>query len=262
MRLHFEKYHGCGNDFIILKKQDLDIPLTTDEIKWLCDRHTGIGADGLMIIEEEATTCFYMSYYNSDGRESTMCGNGGRCAVLAHLITGYQGEHIRFLAMDGIHEAIVLERDQDKALIKLKMKPVDSFQEHLDQIILDTGSPHAVVFTTSVQHLDVPGQGAAIRYGEPFRAEGINVDFAEQTTEGLFVRTYERGVEDETLSCGTGVTAAVLAASWKDPSLRSPVKVTTPGGPFKVFFERKGDVYDHIWLEGPAIRVFTGNIEF
>ncbi len=258
MELHFYKYQGAGNDFILLDNRlGRYNHLTTEQVAWLCDRHFGIGADGLMLVNPAEGFDFEMKYYNSDGRESTMCGNGGRCIVaFAHLL-GLIGDHTRFVAVDGPHDAII----QGNGTVELQMKAVDQITRHADHTILNTGSPHYVTFLDDVDALDVKHDGAAIRYNDTYRKEGINVNFVTRTPEGLKVRTYERGVEDETLSCGTGVTACAIA-SVNAFHQAHEVAIVTPGGHLTVRFNMTDDQHaSDVWLCGPATFVFEGTIK-
>lgn len=259
--LSFEKYQGAGNDFIIIDTRLQDPLLTEASIRLLCDRRFGIGADGLITISNDPVLPFFMRYYNSDGKESTMCGNGGRCIAWFFVQQTDKPGMIEFNAIDGAHSAFIIQHSEQQAIVRLKMKDVHQITKEENFTVLNTGSPHYVSFYKQVGDIDIRLKGREIRYSPRFGEEGINVDFAAWEDDKLFVRTYERGVEDETLSCGTGVTAAVLAAAEKDPELQSPVKVLTLGGSFEVHFRRVDQAYSDIWLEGPATKVFTGNKE-
>lgn len=258
--MEFYKYHGTGNDFIILDNYNHKAPdLTTPQIKHLCDRHFGIGADGLMMLSKKEGYDFEMVYYNADGNKSSMCGNGGRCLVkFAH----HQGIHKSmyiFIATDGEHEA---EIDSNDGTVSLRMKNVKEVDHHIYHSIVDTGSPHFVKFTENVQSVDVVKTGREIRYSHTFEKHGINVNFVEVLDDStIYVRTYERGVEDETLSCGTGVTAAALLAAHNQNGFNN-VNVKTPGGHLSVEFYKIDDQhFTDIWLCGPAEFVFKGAIE-
>lgn len=257
-QIHFFKYQGTGNDFVILDNRNWSYTaLTTDRIRFLCDRRFGIGADGLMLLNPHPGYDFEMKYYNADGRESTMCGNGGRCLVKFAYDMGIRKNEYSFLAVDGPHLA---EIDVD-GIVSLKMKNVQEIDEFKGDFILDTGSPHYIRMVTDVQDLDVYHNGMDIRYSSDFAKEGINVNFVEQRRpDEIFVRTYERGVEDETLSCGTGVTASALACYHNDCGYNF-VRVITKGGRLSVRFDRTADnSYENIWLSGPAEKVFEGSI--
>ncbi|MFD3000295.1 diaminopimelate epimerase [Pontibacter toksunensis] len=255
MAITFYKYQGTGNDFVMVDNRKRAFP-TDDEalVKQICDRRTGVGADGLILLQDHPEYDFEMVYYNADGRLGSMCGNGARCTVRFARQLGVIEDVACFLAADGEHQASV-ERD----LIQLKMNDVNKIEQIGADFYLNTGSPHYVCFADNVKDLDVYAEGRAIRYSDRFKAEGTNVNFVELISENeIFVRTYERGVEDETLSCGTGVTACALVAGLR--GLRSPVAVRTLGGDLEVAFKRDGDSFKHINLVGPAKQVFTGSV--
>lgn len=258
MEITFYKYQGTGNDFVIIdnRKNEIDA-LSPKQIKKLCDRKFGIGADGLMLLNGKEGYDFEMVYYNADGNTSSMCGNGGRCMVrFAHDI-GIKRSSYSFLAVDGAHEAEIAEH----GIIRLKMQNVKTAEVYTSHALLDTGSPHYVKFSSEVRDMDVYRKGREIRYSEPFAKHGINVNFVENTGDySVFMRTYERGVENETLSCGTGVTAAALMSAHNDRGFNE-VKVQTPGGNLYVEFQKTGDKsFEDIWLCGPAEFVFKGTI--
>jgi len=258
MKLYFYKYQGTGNDFVILNNLDgLYTDLSTEIIEKLCHRRFGIGADGLMLLNKHAGYDFEMKYYNADGRESSMCGNGGRCLTRFANDMGILKTEYTFLAIDGVHEAS-LETD---GMVALKMKNVEQIKQLQGDYILDTGSPHYVQVLDNVMDLDVYKLGANIRNSREFAQEGINVNFVEETAQRdkIRVRTYERGVEAETLSCGTGVTAAALVCSHNDNGFNR-VEVETRGGRLAVEYDRIDDRYENIWLIGPAEKVFEGTV--
>ncbi len=259
MKVNFFKYQGTGNDFVILdnRQQSFDW-LTEQQVRFLCDRRFGIGADGLMLLNKHPQYDFEMKYYNADGRPSSMCGNGGRCLVKFAYDTGLVRTTYKFLAVDGAHEAQI----NDNGWVSLKMNDVTTVKETGDHFILDTGSPHYVKPATDVMHMDVFKKGREIRYGREFEKEGINVNFVEQVNDDgmILVRTYERGVEDETWSCGTGVTAAALVSYHNNVGFNH-VQVQTKGGMLSVEYEKNGNNYTDIWLSGPAVQVFEGIIE-
>ncbi len=256
----FEKFHGSGNDFIIIESSSLQRNLLPGEIKFLCDRRMGIGADGLIFLEAISGADFSMRYFNADGNESTLCGNGGRCIAWYAFLHGYAAKDIRFIALNNIHKARILESTEDTALVTLNMPDVTDIHVYNNYTTLNTGSPHYVTFTDNPAGLDVKKLGAEIRYSPLFEKKGINVNFVSLSGQSLFVRTYERGVEDETLSCGTGVTASALTAAFLHRHLQSPLLVQTLGGKLTVNFEHTAEGFSNIWLEGPAVRVFRGNI--
>lgn len=254
---HFHKYHGTGNDFVIIDDRqqlfpDTDVAL----IEAMCKRRFGVGADGLMLLRNAEGYDFRMVYFNSDGRQSSMCGNGGRCIVqFAHAL-GIVGSSTSFIAIDGPHEAKVLPDGQ----ISLKMVDVAECNTVGTDHVLDTGSPHFVRFVASTEKVDVFKEGRAVRRSEPFTKEGINVNFVQVVDDNeVNIRTYERGVEDETFSCGTGVTAAAIAfAQNTHPDLSTPIKLNTLGGPLQVSLQQQGGSFNNIWLTGPAVKVFVG----
>jgi diaminopimelate epimerase len=258
MKIHFYKYQGTGNDFVVLDNRDWAYTsLNQEQIRLLCDRRFGIGADGLMLLNPKAEYDFEMKYYNADGRESTMCGNGGRCMVKFAYHLGIRPEKYLFKAVDGDHEAEI----DDDGTVSLKMMDVDSFDEDHGDYIVDTGSPHYVKIVSDVMDYDVFEKGMDIRYSSEFAKDGINVNFVEQKrADEIIVRTYERGVEDETLSCGTGVVASAIICHHNDVGYND-VTVITKGGRLVVEFDRINGSYKNIWLCGPAEMVFEGDIE-
>lgn len=259
MKIAFCKYQGTGNDFIIIDNFHGEaISLSSRQIKKLCDRHFGIGADGLMLLNKKEGYDFEMRYYNADGNESSMCGNGGRCLVKFAYQSGIHKNTYRFWAIDGEHEAEI----DDGEIVSLKMKDVDKVDYYSGYTILNTGSPHFVKFAPNVEDIDVVESGKGIRYSDSFAKEGINVNFVENVGEDqIFVRTYERGVEDETLSCGTGVTAAALLSAHNENGFNT-VDVKTPGGNLSVEYNKVDDEhFVDIWLCGPAVFVFKGEVE-
>ena len=262
MELSFHKYQGAGNDFILLDDREglLLEQLSQPLIERLCDRHFGIGADGLMLLRlAVAPLDFEMVYYNADGRPSSMCGNGGRCIVCFAAALGIQRSIYRFRAADGPHEATLTPSGD----IALGMNDVLSISRIGEDYVLDTGSPHYLRFVPSLDEVDVVGNGRAIRHSAPFAAQGINVNFVRQSPVGLELATYERGVEDETLACGTGVTAAAIGLLLRSPeSVDGPfhIPVRARGGQLYVTGERHGDHFTHLQLIGPAERVFGGTI--
>jgi diaminopimelate epimerase len=255
MLIQFWKYQGTGNNFVMLDNRQSLIQLSSDKIIHLCDRRFGIGADGLILLEmdEEIPR---MVYYNSDGRQSTMCGNGGRCFVAFCHFLQVNLTSNDFLAVDGLHAFSVSGN-----IVSLQMKDVLGIENFGSDFFLDTGSPHYVQFVDDVASLDVNAKGKAIRYNDHFRASGVNVNFVKQENESIRVRTYERGVEGETFSCGTGVTAAVLAFDHKFHPRLEKVNVHTLGGDLAVSFKTNSHgTYTDIWLHGPAEQVYSGSI--
>jgi diaminopimelate epimerase len=258
MTIAFSKYHGTGNDFILIDNRDGHYDhLDHHQIKKLCHRHFGIGADGLMLLNTHAGYDFEMKYWNADGHPSTMCGNGGRCLVKFAHACGIHKLEYHFLAIDGPHEAEI----KDNGHVSLKMKDVTHVEEHSSYSILDTGSPHFVKFASDIMDIDVVTTGSEIRYSSAFKEHGINVNFVETLSEDhIFVRTYERGVEDETLSCGTGVTAAALLSAHNERGFNE-VRVKTLGGQLSVEFDRIADAhFTNIRLVGAATFVYSGQM--
>jgi diaminopimelate epimerase len=259
MLLSFYKYQGTGNDFILLDNRAGGIQLEKEEVAALCHRRFGIGADGLMLLELIPGYDFKMVYYNSDGQISSMCGNGGRCiASFANQLGLGSNGRFNFLAVDGPHEAIV---SGDR--VELRMQDVKRIEPTGDAFFLNTGSPHYVKFVTGLAEMDVVSEGRTIRNSAAYREEGTNVNFMEVLGDTIHVRTYERGVEEETWSCGTGVTAAALVASATGTSTaRNSCRIQTSGGELEVSFERVLEQnFYNIWLKGPALAVFSGTIE-
>ncbi|MEO2062230.1 MAG: diaminopimelate epimerase [Christiangramia sp.] len=260
MKLTFYKYQGTGNDFVMIDNRDLKLSKNnTKLIEKLCDRRFGIGADGLICLEhpENAGEDFKMVYFNSDGNESSMCGNGGRCLVAFAKFMGVIQNSASFSAIDGHHEAHI----QD-GIVSLKMQNVAGITANDEFVFLDTGSPHHVLFAENIGGMDVKKEGSEIRYSERYGQAGTNVNFVEALGENRFaVRTYERGVEDETLSCGTGVTAVAIAASKKGLTTSDHIQLKVEGGELEVKFRRNEDgSYEDVWLIGPAEQVFKGEI--
>ena len=256
MIISFKKYQATGNDFIVIDNRKKEYQLSIAQIKHLCDRKFGIGADGLILIEEHPQADFNMTYYNPDGSQS-LCGNGSRAAVHMAASLSLANDHTSFMAFDGIHEAFLLA----SGIISVKMNEVKELRPTGDDYFINTGSPHHIRFVKNIQEYPVIEDGKKIRYSKSYEPEGTNVNFVELLPENtIYVRTYERGVENETLSCGTGVTAAALAASQK--GYKAPVKVKTKGGELEISF--KSDDHSHffdIFLSGPAKMVFEGKVE-
>ena len=257
MSIRFYKYQGTGNDFILVDNRDKKISLSTRQVAELCDRRFGIGADGLMLLEPEAGYDFKMVYYNSDGAESTMCGNGGRCITAFAQRLGIINGKASFVAVDGPHDADI----NDDGTVSLHMQNVTSIETFRDHCILNTGSPHYILWSEDVQEEDVVGKGRAIRHQPEFEPKGINVNFVQRRAGDIYVRTYERGVEDETYSCGTGVTAAAIA-SVGDKTGNFSIDIETPGGMLNVSFTKTGPASArNVVLTGPATFVFEGEVE-
>ncbi|WP_420322841.1 diaminopimelate epimerase [Flagellimonas sp.] len=256
MVLHFYKYQGTGNDFVVIDNRQLIFPKNdTKLITKLCDRRFGIGADGLILVENDEKSDFNMIYYNSDGSQS-LCGNGGRCAVAFAHYLGMIKTETTFNAIDGLHYATI-EGDE----VNLKMGNVEEIKEKPTYTFLDTGSPHHVQLVDNLDRMDVKTVGAKLRYGM-YGKSGSNINFVSPGDDGSFnARTYERGVEDETLSCGTGVTAVAIAMHKMGKTTSNTVKINMPGGKLTVSFEQRNGSYTNIFLKGPARQVYKGEIE-
>jgi diaminopimelate epimerase len=257
MNIQFYKYQGTGNDFVILDNRNGQYSeLTTPQIRFICDRRFGIGADGLMQLNLLDGYDFEMKYYNADGTESSMCGNGGRCLVKFAKDMGIAKSSYHFRAIDGPHEASFA----DNGWVRLKMKDVSEMDEDSGNCVVDTGSPHYVKIVNDVKLYNVFDEGKRIRYSKKYKEEGINVNFVQIEHGHIYVRTYERGVENETYSCGTGVTASALACARNRGF--NYVAVQTLGGELAVEFQKdEKDHFSDIWLCGPATYVFKGEIK-
>lgn len=263
MTVDFYKYQGTGNDFIIIDQRNKSLHLTSEQIKLLCDRKFGVGADGLMFYDTSDEFDFSMTYFNADGNEGSMCGNGGRCMVAFSRYIGNTNTLVKFTAVDGLHEAEILHNDDHSSYVKLKMGDHPDYKSVEDHFIIDTGSPHFVTFLEGVDKIDVFNAGKTIRNSKLYQEKGINVNYVEAKSNQLFVRTYERGVEDETLSCGTGVTASAIAYAIKSSNtdIQQSYNILTLGGQLKVEFRFENNQFKDIWLIGPGTHVFTGQIE-
>jgi len=259
MKFIFDKYQSTGNDFILLdNRQSTYDQITTEQVKKMCDRHFGIGADGLMLLNNKKGFDFEMIYYNADGIEGSLCGNGGRSITQFANKLGIKKKEYLFSATDGDHKAVI---DFDKE-VKLQMGDVKNLEFSLDHYVLNTGSPHYVKYVNGIQEIAVVEEGRKIRNSKDFAEKGINVNFVEKLgKDTIYVRTYERGVEDETLSCGTGLTASALVSAHNENGFNR-VEVKTKGGNLSVEFDKKSDTeFVDIWLCGPATFVFSGEIE-
>ena len=254
----FYKYHGAGNDFILIENRNNNFIIDNQKIEHLCNRRFGIGADGLILLNSsvDASVNFNMQYFNADGFEGSMCGNGGRCIVAFAQKLGIIDEKTVFSSIDGLHKAEIISSNDNKSEIRLQMKDIEEICLFDDGYFLDTGSPHFVKFVENVHIINVVKEGGEIRNDARFE-EGTNVNFAQIENNRIFVRTFERGVEDETLSCGTGVTASALAWA-KTFSISSPIAVCTQGGNFIVSFNFKNNSFTDIYLQGETCFVFKG----
>lgn len=257
MPIAFNKYHGAGNDFIIIdNRNNVFNPSDNSLINKLCNRRFGIGADGLILVSNSTDYDFEMKYFNSDGFEGTMCGNGGRCTADFAVRHGIAGRNMVFKAIDGLHQAAA-----EGNIIRLQMKNPDEIKSVNNNYFLNTGSPHYVVFTNDIDKLDVFNEGKRLRWSDDFKPGGTNVNFVEVEENGIYVRTFERGVEDETLACGTGVTASAIVSVLLGHFDSSPVNVRTKGGRLSVEFAKNGNAFTNVWLCGPATFVFDGIID-
>jgi len=255
--MKFYKYQGTGNDFILIDDRMLSFQFSQEAIELFCHRRFGIGADGLILLQNQEGYDFRMIYFNADGREGSMCGNGGRCIVRFAHDLGIFDSHTTFMAIDGAHEAFV---DQEE--ISLKMTDTEAMLMKDGFHYYNTGSPHVVSYVDNLDDFDVLLHGKNIRFNDFWTShKGTNVNFVEVLDENsIKVRTYERGVEDETYSCGTGVTACALDMAVSKGST-SPINILTKGGELNVFFEKKSDGnFGNIYLKGPAKRVFIGDL--
>jgi diaminopimelate epimerase len=259
MKIHFYKYQGTGNDFVMIDNRDSQFPKhNTTLIKTMCDRRFGIGADGLLLLENYNNADFLMVYYNSDGNQSSMCGNGGRCIVnFAKKLNIIQNE-TNFAAVDGMHYATI----NSEGIVSLHMKNVENIKIEPDYVFLDTGSPHHVTMIDDIENIDVKAIGSKIRYSELYGQKGSNVNFVKQENPNTFsIRTYERGVEDETLSCGTGATAVAIAMKVTDKTVANKQQILVKGGELEVSFTPIEGRFRNIFLTGKAEFVFEGFFE-
>lgn len=256
MRIPFTKYQATGNDFVLIDNRNNQFTFTREQIEKICNRRFGVGADGLMLIEPHPNLDFNVVYYNSDGSQS-LCGNGSRAAVAMAATLGLLKTKTTFNAYDGAHEAELLPT----GIVRLKMNPVTEVKQTGSDYFINTGSPHHLQFVPSVEKINVVEAGRKIRYSEAYKPSGSNVNFIQLLNNNtIFVRTYERGVEDETYSCGTGVTAAALAASFH--GYTSPIHIKVKGGELDVAFQTgQAGTFQEIYLIGPAKMVFEGTLE-
>jgi diaminopimelate epimerase len=256
--IKFFKYQGAGNDFILIDNRNGGFDRKNEDlIKKLCDRRFGIGADGLMLLEDNEDYDFEMIYFNANGKEGTMCGNGGRCIVAFARDLGIIEKETDFLAVDGPHKATIIDNQVNLEMINVREVGYDG-----EAFVLNTGSPHYVLQVDQLQQYDVYGNGKAIRTNDTYGKQGINVNFVEPIETGYFLRTFERGVEDETLACGTGATATAMAMAIKENkngSLEIPVRVM--GGQLYISFDKKDEIFTNVHLKGPAEFVFSGEIK-
>lgn len=257
IEIPFHKYQGTGNDFVVVDNRSGLIDKNDKQFaKKLCDRKFGVGSDGLILIENHDEHDFEMVFFNPDGSQS-MCGNGSRCAVKFAQYLGIIENQTTFLSTDGVHTATITGDIVSLSMQDVQPDKINTFPEHFT---INTGSPHYVIFVSNISHKSVKDEGALIRYSDEFKENGINVNFVEkQGKQKIAVRTYERGVEDETLSCGTGVTACAIAHVLHGGV--SPVQISTLGGDLIVKFDLKNGAATNIYLEGPAMKVYEGQIK-
>jgi len=262
----FFKYQGAGNDFVMIDNREKTYLTRSDTaiINRLCNRRFGIGGDGLILLQNHPDFDFEMVYFNADGTEGSLCGNGGRCTVAFAKQLGIIQKDCSFLAIDGGHEATINKAGD---WVELKMNDVNSISCNSDHYVLNTGSPHYIKFVNGVSEMNVFKEGGDIRNNDTYKAEGINVNFIEPLAEGFHIRTFERGVEDETLACGTGVTAAAISFALEHPEKattllqKGGIPAKAEGGNLKVRFKQKGQFFEDIWLCGPATFVYEGEID-
>ena len=259
MQIEFYKYQGTGNDFVMIDNRAGIFPKeNTELVAHLCDRRFGIGADGLILLDTDADTDFRMVYYNSDGNLSSMCGNGGRCLVaFAKKLNIIQNE-TTFIASDGLHYATVSEEN----IVSLQMIDVTEIKNTSEYSFLNTGSPHHVQLVADLENYNVKENGAIIRYGDLYGKEGSNVNFVKKINDSTFsFRTYERGVEGETLACGTGATAVAIAMNATGQTNLNAINLNVEGGKLAVSFDIENGKYTNVFLKGPAEFVYKGTIE-
>jgi len=256
MQLTFYKYEGTGNDFVMIDNREDFFPKDDiNLVKHLCDRRFGIGGDGLILLENVSDADFKMVYYNSDGNPSSMCGNGGRCIVAFAKTLGMIQTKASFLAIDGMHHATI----NDDGSVSLEMNDVNDIRVYPEYVFLDTGSPHHVQMEVDLFHLDVKTIGSSIRNSDLYGKSGSNINFVKQVSENIFaIRTFERGVEDETLSCGTGATAVAIAMHATGKTTANQIGINVEGGKLEVSFEKQSERYTNVILKGPATFVFKG----
>ena len=259
MQLEFCKYQGTGNDFVIIDNRSNLFPKENAQlVARLCDRRFGVGGDGLILLENDSDTDFKMVYYNSDGNLGSMCGNGGRCLVAFAKYLKVIDDNCTFSATDGLHHATIT----NDGIISLQMIDVTTIKKEDDYTFMNTGSPHHVQMVDDLDHYNVKENGAALRYGSLYGKEGSNINFAKKINEDTFsLRTYERGVEDETLACGTGATAVAIAMNVTGQTNASFIKLNVEGGKLAVSFDKIGNQFTNVFLIGPAELVFKGVIE-
>ncbi len=255
MKIDFYKYHGTGNDFIMIDGRT-GIELSTEQIQFLCDRHFGIGSDGLLIVRNSHDYDFRMQFYNPDGSEGSFCGNGARCIVKFAKQLDIIANKCFFIAKDGIHKAQIINEN-----VQLQMIDVADYKIYDDLIYLNTGTQHAVVFVDDIDRIDIKNSATKIRFDQRFAPQGTNVNFIQKYKDGIKIRTYEKGVEAETLSCGTGVVASSLAYALEHKIEKGRIRVKAKGGDLSVDFEKNETGFEKIFLTAQAKLVFFGEID-
>ena len=256
MTIQFYKYQGTGNDFVLVdNRQNQFQNLSKEEIEKICDRRFGIGADGFMLLNQHDNYDFEMKYFNADGGEGSMCGNGGRSIVQFAFDLGIIKNQCKFIAVDGDHDAAV----NNDGTVSLKMCDVNNVSPYQNAFVLNTGSPHYVEEVDKLSSLNVFNEGQSIRYNDDFKDKGINVNFVERINNNTIkVRTYERGVENETYSCGTGVTASAMVFFYNEIG-KNLMNIETLGGNLSVQYQRtENGHFTDVWLSGEAVKVFEG----
>lgn len=254
----FYKYQGTGNDFVMIDNRNYRFPKNNQAtIAMLCDRRFGVGADGLILLENSSTADFKMVYFNADGNESTMCGNGGRCIVAFANFLNIIDSTTVFEAVDGLHNAEIMVD-----MVNLQMQDVTEVKVNSSSVFLDTGSPHHVQFETDIENFDIKTKGAAIR-NEVYGRAGSNVNFVHKISDQKFkIRTYERGVENETLSCGTGATAVAIAMYHTKNTAFTTIEIQVEGGELTISFKPESNHYSQVFLSGKATQVFKGDTKW
>ena len=257
VNIPFFKYQGTGNDFVMIDNRKGEFPLKDQKlVSAICDRRFGVGADGVIVLQNHNITDFLMHYFNADGQLGSFCGNGGRCVVAFAKHLGIIDKQTNFAAFDGLHDATISGN-----IVSLSMQDVDDVKTYSTYAFLDTGSPHHVEFVKDIKDIDVPTQGAMIAHNDTYGVEGTNVNFvALGKDRQIEIRTFERGVENETLSCGTGVTAAALAVFSTGKATNSKIEVHTLGGVLTVSFTPTSKGFSDIVLTGPTELVFSGTL--
>ena len=264
MKIQFYKYQGTGNDFVMIDNRTGNFNCNNTEfISSICDRRHGIGCDGLILIEDNNDLDFTMKYFNSDGSELGMCGNGARCVTQFAKKLGIINNSAIFQASDGAHHAEII----DNNYVRVKMNDIDMsnydlIDKNFDAIYLNNGSPHLVINSNNIDNIEVINEGRKIRYGDKYKDEGVNINFVEFTSNSSLckVRTYERGVEDETLSCGTGAVAVAVVLNYSKITNKEEITISMKGGNLKVSFNRVGDNFSNIWLYGAVAEIYKGEI--